>query len=438
MKRIYQRLKMSALSLESGRKFFFAVVLLSGSFTAFAQELVFKNPTLESGVAAQNNAVYRFPNVTTAVDALVKVKGRSSSSVVINNIDVTETGWNKAFQPQIGMNGTVTGIKDWWVDFEISFVKTGTSQSADVSEFSMTSLDVDGDGLTIREYVEINGASSYAFETGTELVFGRLDDDPLDPKGKNYRCTGPIKNYLDIDTSGTRVMVTSRFEKKNKFKLRIGALAVGLGNTTAGLRYNSIWFRSFNYVVVTTLPVKLTSFTLKSLEDKKVMLNWATAQEKNSSHFTVEKSMDGKEFSDAGLVFSMGTTDLPQQYSFTDDLRAGQKGIIYYRLKMVDVDGNIQHSPIKTIRIGDEKQNISLLIYPNPVASELRVTLPAAWIDQKVVIDVYSANGVLAKRFTTNNASQTETIDVRSLAPGSYMVKTSAGADSATQQIIKR
>jgi hypothetical protein len=231
-------------------------------------------------------------------------------------------------------------------------------------------------------------------------------------------------------------MVTSKFVSKNKIKLRIGAYSEGLASS-ASMRYNSLWFRSFSYVAGTFLPVKLTSFTAKGLENGKVVLNWNTSQEKNSSHFTIEKSLDGKDFSDAGIVFSMGNSEQPQHYTFTDKLRAGEKGLIYYRLKMVDIDGRSQHSVIKVVRIGEEKANVSILVYPNPVTSELRVTLPANWQDKKVTIDIFTSTGILTKRFIANNASQTEMINVRSLAPGSYMVRSSNGTDSASHHIIK-
>jgi len=187
----------------------------------------------------------------------------------------------------------------------------------------------------------------------------------------------------------------------------------------------------------TFLPVKLTSFTAKGLNSDKVLLNWNTSQEKYSSHFTIEKSLDGKDFSDAGIVFSMGNSEQPQQYSFTDKLRAGEKGIIYYRLKIVDIDGKSARSAIKVVRIRDEKAEVSIVVYPNPVVSELRVTLPADWHYKKVTIDIFTANGILAKHYTTDNASQTETINVRSLAPGSYMILSSAGSDSASYHITK-
>ena len=122
--------------------------------------------------------------------------------------------------------------------------------------------------------------------------------------------------------------------------------------------------RAANHVIVNarvmvtakiSLPVKLLSFTVKGLNTEKVVLNWMTAQEKNSSHFTIEKSLDGKDFSEAGIVFSIGTSEQPKQYTFTDKLRAKERGIIYYRLKMVDLEGKSTRSSIRIVRIGKEK-----------------------------------------------------------------------------------
>jgi hypothetical protein len=132
----------------------FAVLVNLTSARTFSQELVFQNPVLVSGTAGQNGAIYRFPGVINGVDGLVKINARSSSSVVLQNIDVDNFGWSKAFQPQLGRTGSVSGTNTWWMDFEIQFVKAGTNQSASVSKFNITALDVDGDGLTIREYVE--------------------------------------------------------------------------------------------------------------------------------------------------------------------------------------------------------------------------------------------------------------------------------------------
>ena len=111
-------------------------------------------------------------------------------------------------------------------------------------------------------------------------------------------------------------------------------------------------------------PVKLTSFTVKALAKDKVVLNWNTAQEQNFSHFTIERSVDGRDFSDAGIVFSMDDSEQSRAYNFTDKARAGEPATIYYRLKMVDVGGKSQFSAIKTVRFGEEKENVSATL-PN-------------------------------------------------------------------------
>src|SRR5438128_99773 len=85
------------------------LLLLLRSVTGFAQtipELIFKNPVLVSGSPNQDGAIYRFPNVTTgsnAMDAIVTVKGRSAADVILKSIDSSGVGWDKAFQPTLGI-----------------------------------------------------------------------------------------------------------------------------------------------------------------------------------------------------------------------------------------------------------------------------------------------------------------------------------------------
>src|SRR5688572_11630977 len=87
---------------------------------ASGQELVFDNYSIENGTNGQNNCVYRFQNVSSGVDALVKIKKRSASNIVLTDIDVDDFGWKKAFQPQLGpRDGLVSGNTGWWMDFEI-------------------------------------------------------------------------------------------------------------------------------------------------------------------------------------------------------------------------------------------------------------------------------------------------------------------------------
>ena len=76
----------------------------------------------------------------------------------------------------------------------------------------------------------------------------------------------------------------------------------------------------------------------------KNILQWKTATENNSSHFTVERSGNGQQFKSIGIVNASGFSTLTVTYYFTDtDPLAA---INYYRLIMADKDNTKKYSNI--------------------------------------------------------------------------------------------
>lgn len=443
MKSLYRSPKVNVTlpyELKIVRMVLLAIVMFFTGFRAFSQELVFQNPVLVAGTAGQNGAEYRFSGVINGVDAVVTIKGRSGSNVVLQNIDVNDMGWSKAFQPQLGRTGNITGVADWWMDFEIEFVKSGTDQPVTVSKFDITALDIDGDGLTIREYIEFYRTQSTAIEAISQLLatpLGVVTPGPGSNGERDYRLTGPTANFHNIDTAATAVMATAKFANKNRFDIRIGGNALGLGNSNAGVRFNSLWFRSFNYQAPRTLPVNLTSFDV-SLVNKKIAATWSTSVEKDASHFVVQRSTNGVEFTDAGIIFTEGNTTTSRSYSFRDPVSTNGKGILYYRLKIVDLDGKFEYSTIRLVKLGESEGRLELQAYPNPVVNELRITIPESWQNKQVVYELYTGDGQLLKRFLNKSATQTEVINMQYYQPGSYVVKALNDKEMASQRIIKR
>lgn len=415
---------------------FTTVLCFTGTQTFSQQNLVFQNPVLESGSSCQDGAIYRFPGVTTGVDAIVKVKGRSSSDVVLQNIDVTDVGCNKAFQPQVGRTGNVSGITDWWMDFAVEFVRAGTSLPVNVFNFDVTAFDVDGDDLIVREYVEFYKAKSASVQALTQLLL-----TPLSP-GNNinendYRLTGPFLHLLNIDTATTALMGTAKYEARNKMEMRVGAKTTGLGISNDGMRYNSFWFGGFTHRVAGPLPIKLTSFDV-SLINKKITASWTSSAELNASHYVVQRSTDGVEFTNAGIVFTEGNSTTTRSYSFRDPISTNTKGVIYYRLKMVDTDGAFELSAIRLVKLGESDGKLELQAFPNPVVREVRITIPESWQNKQVVYELYTTDGQLLKRFLNKSATQTEVINMEYYQPGSYVVKALNDKEMASQRIIKR
>ena len=386
---------------------------------------VFKNPGLVSGTDLAAGSVYRFSKVKTGVDALVEIKS-FVGGISLNEIDATGTGFDEAFQPFINS----PAHSDGYVEFEIKFVITGTNSLMNQAEVPVTPIDIDGNAShTIFEHDELNLNGGYVNydALGTELA--------VMPKAGNWFNGTNIGGigYPGVDTTAKQVMFTVVNTNISSFKARIGTNNIG---SSAEVRYRSVYFKKFIYPN-SPLPIKLLSFSAV-LNKNNVNLNWTTAEEINVNHFVIEKSLDGKNFSETGAVSANGNTTDEMHYNFTDNVNTGEADVIYYRLRSVDMDGKSEYSSTRMIRMNEGSGNkISILTYPNPVTNELRITIPANWQNKKVSYELFNANGQATKKTQTTASSQTETINVSNIASGFYIVRVACDGQIAKQKIIK-
>lgn len=72
------------------------------------------------------------------------------------------------------------------------------------------------------------------------------------------------------------------------------------------------------------------------------MLEWSTSTEINSHNFVIEKSLDGIEFSNIGLLEAAGMSGEKKAYRFLDMEMNSDRYL--YRLKQVDLDGMYNYS----------------------------------------------------------------------------------------------
>ena len=102
-------------------------------------------------------------------------------------------------------------------------------------------------------------------------------------------------------------------------------------------------FAFIKVVVSSVLPVKLLDFSGINNADK-IIVNWKTASEINSSHYIVQKSSNGKNFENLMQIVSFNIADAKSGYSITD--KRPYIGNNFYRLVMVDKDGSLAYSKI--------------------------------------------------------------------------------------------
>ena len=102
------------------------------------------------------------------------------------------------------------------------------------------------------------------------------------------------------------------------------------------------------------LPIELVSFN-GIYENNLVKLYWAVASETNNDYYIIEKSIDGVNFTQFAKVKGHGNSNILLNYVCYD--YNSINGVVYYRLKQVDFDGDYTY--YNTIFININKDNIS-------------------------------------------------------------------------------
>lgn len=94
-----------------------------------------------------------------------------------------------------------------------------------------------------------------------------------------------------------------------------------------------------------------------SRSENKTALMWA-AFAGEVSHYVLERSIDGRNYSEACVFFTSGLQEEPQ-YRYVDRLRNSYAGPLFYRLKVVGLDGSELYTlPSRSTAPLTTKQNI--------------------------------------------------------------------------------
>lgn len=177
------------------------------------------------------------------------------------------------------------------------------------------------------------------------------------------------------------------------------------------------------------LPVELLYFTGKA-QDEDVLLEWKTASEINNSHFEVERSTNGLEFSTIGTVEGSGTTVEQQYYDFLDKNPAIGKN--YYRLRQVDFDGSFEYTNVIMIEFNKEgvvATSVQVSAFPNPTIDILNIKTKNLDIQG---YQIFNSLGQLIMEQQSLDSDNLHQINVKTLASGTYFIQLSGSDEHIT------
>lgn len=175
------------------------------------------------------------------------------------------------------------------------------------------------------------------------------------------------------------------------------------------------------------LPVTIIDFTAQKNNDE-ILLKWYATYETSFKQYEIERSENGSTFDKVGTVEGRNLAS----YAFTDkDLPGGN--IVYYRLKMLDIDGKFSYSKIVSVRLNGSFSNAFL--YPNPAVTNLTIKLqtPLTGHSELTVLDL---SGRVLLQQKAAQGQLTIPVNIQSLPPGRYFIKISNNEQFIRQSFI--
>lgn len=346
-----------------------------------------RNLNIASSGKIQNNdlAVFDFSSSSITIDGTFERAG-AGTDVILNLLDVKGTGlFIGSFLPR----------------------KLDPASASTVGTFTVTGL------YSITESnagpsININGVNP-----GTEHD-QIIVNDPLELSGTLFT------SFNFIPSSDVTLTIIKSSGINGTFQNFSPALPA---NWTVA--YNNPQTGDVSLIYTNPLPLTLLDFAGNVL-NKSVSLFWKTTDEINVDFYELERASTDMIFKPVYRVSAKNTTDL-QTYMFTDLSPFSQS---FYRLRMVDKDGS--YSLSKTLQFSLSGVG-PVIIYPNPVHTQLQVILPDLTTSNVQIMD---ATG----RVYLQSVYNTEKIllQLRNLPAGTYILVIKQNGIMYQKQFIKK
>lgn len=210
----------------------------------------------------------------------------------------------------------------------------------------------------------------------------------------------------------------------NHIKLTLLAITLALAT------YNVAFSRSSGQPENEALAAELNFFTVKTINQTS-LLAWSSSVPMKNNYFSIERSLDGKNYTEIGKVKSNGL----YHFNFVD--YKPNLSINFYRFKKVEFDGTIAVSPV---RITIPENNSPFILTPSVVKNNLRLVNSAnskLGNDFKIKMVLIATGEILYETDVELNKNKTD-INLTTLPPGNYVAKIQKGEMVFNHSFVKQ
>jgi len=330
------------------------------------------------------------------------------SGITYNNGITNDETWKHSFN-STNSNQIIASVRDYCLDLgtrsdtvyvEANPVQIGTAYAMRRHYTIHTSLNPAGTKRVRLYYSNADFANLQTMVPGlsshSQLVVTKYD--------------GPNEDGVFNSTGGTVTLIPS------------AQITTG---TAFGERYLEFDVSGFSEFWIHTgsvpLPVDIKHFTANHCLQN-ACLQWTVGEEKNVSHYEVEKSTDGVHFERIGNVPAV------QQSTYAWEDTRPYAGRNFYRLKVLDIDSKYKYSSIQSLDFAEGEWNVQIL----PTYSE---SGQYALNSNKDIssVQIYHTNGSLLRTIS----SPSQLLDLSDLSSGLYFIRVNTPTESDVLKVMR-
>ena len=292
-------------------------------------------------------------------------------------------------------------------------------------------------GISIPDSINFMHATNIAFDTlQGYVVFKNISNAAFTPLKIKLVLYDANNVAYSFDVPRTKALLPGDTVHVN-FLANLTALEQGTYNFYIEVNPDNdqpeqYHFNNFLYKYIyiqreTVLPVQLLDFTATK-QKTSVLLQWKVDNEINLSYYQIERSTDGNIFKVLGKVSAQAGNSTIKNYNYTDTDPGNGKN--YYRLKMVDVNGTFSYSPIREINFAISS---IVLLYPNPVHSELKIQV----YKNNTLANTATLYSLYGQKLLTKVFSGSVSLSLNALPAGTYIVLVNDGENEKAYKVVK-
>jgi hypothetical protein len=322
-------------------------------------------------------------------------------------------------------------------DIEYANNKLYYVNSPDATNYNILETNIDGTGTTII-YTSTSLLNGLAISNG-KIYWTEMDGTNNASAKSKPIAGGTVTNlvteagqyYSDIfvDEANSFIYLTT-VDAPGFTNSRIKSIPIAGGSTTRllDLEDNSgaLAFR----VISNVLPVHFISVKA-TRQGSDIEVQWNIAMEENVLKYVVERSSDGRNFSDVGSVYASNQSS----YTWLDAQPLPGKN--YYRIRAVDIDASVLYSSIVVISM--DKKEPSVSVYPTVVENrQFNLRFENAEKGTYTISAINAAGqNVFSKNIIQTGGNSVEAIKLPSgMAAGVYKVRISGKDKAWTETVI--